>query len=152
MKLVLGSDHRGYRLKFHLQKILSEMEIELLDVGTFSTDSVDYPDFGASAAEKISNGEYDRGILMCGSGIGMSIVANKFPRIRAALCHDVGTAKMSREHNDSNVLILGADFISQKLAGEILRVWLTTEFQGGRHNRRITKIRQLESRLNSLEK
>lgn len=124
------------------------MKIEFLDAGTFSTESVDYPDFGAAAAEKISKGEYDRGIFMCGSGIGMSIVANKFPRIRAALCHDVYTAKMSREHNDSNVLILGADVIIQELAEKILRIWLETEFQGGRHNRRIEKIRQIESRLN----
>jgi len=147
MKVVLASDHRGYRLKAHLKKFLDKLQIESLDVGTFSSDSVDYPDFGNPAAEKVSSGEYDRGVLICGSGIGMSIVANKSPRVRAALCHDVYTAKMSREHNDSNVLSLGADVVSEESAREILKVWLETEFEGGRHFRRIKKILSIESRL-----
>jgi len=147
MRIALANDHRGYRLKLHLKKILDEMDIDYLDVGSFSDDSVDYPDFGAFAAKKVSEGECDRGILVCGSGIGMSIVANKFPRIRAALCHDTYSAKMTREHNDSNVLCLGADVIDEELAREILRTWLETEFQGGRHLRRVEKIRDIESQL-----
>jgi len=147
MKIVLANDHRGYQLKMHLKKFLDRMHIESLDVGAFSADSVDYPDFGASAAKKVSESEYDRGILICGSGIGMSIVANKFPRIRAALCHDARAAKMTREHNDSNVLCLGADVIHEELAQEILKTWLETAFQGGRHLRRVEKIRGFESQL-----
>ena len=121
--------------------------MEFLDVGTFSADSVDYPDFAMLAAEKVSRGDYDRGILICGSGIGMCIVANKFPGVRAAVCHDVSAAEMSRKHNDSNMLGLGADVISEELARKILHVWLETKFEGGRHLRRIQKISEIESRL-----
>jgi len=144
MKIVLASDHRGFLLKANLKKLLDEMNIESVDVGNFSTESVDYPDFAISAAEKVSGGKYDRGIFICGSGIGMCIVANKFPGIRASLCHDVYSAKMSREHTDCNVLCLGADLISEKLAQEILKTWLETEFKGGRHLRRIKKIHEIE--------
>jgi ribose 5-phosphate isomerase B len=147
MKVVLASDHRGYQLKDSLKKFLEEREIEFLDVGTFSADSVDYPDFAMLAAEKVSHGDYDRGILICGSGIGMCVVANKFPGIRAAVCHDVSTAEMSRKHNDSNMLSLGADVINEELARKILHVWLETKFEGGRHLRRIQKISEIESRL-----
>jgi len=147
MKVVLASDHRGYQLKESLKKFLEEMKIEFLDVGAFSADSVDYPDFAILAAEKVSRSDYDRGILICGSGIGMCIVANKFPGVRAALCHDVFTAEMSRKHNDSNMLGLGADVINEELARKILHVWLETKFEGGRHFRRIQKIYEIESRL-----
>ena len=147
MKVVLASDHRGYQLKADLKKFLDEMKIESLDVGAFSSDSVDYPDFGKSAAEKVSKGEYDRGILICGSGIGMGIVANKFPRVRAALCHDVYTAEMSRKHNNSNILIFGADIVKKELVQEILKTWIETEFEGGRHLRRIEKIHEIETLL-----
>ena len=147
MKVVLASDHRGYQLKDSLKKFLEEREIEFLDVGTFSAASVDYPDFAMLAAEKVSRGDYDRGILICGSGIGMCIVANKFPGVRAAVCHDVSAAEMSRKHNDSNMLGLGADVISEELARKILHVWLETKFEGGRHLRRIQKISEIESRL-----
>jgi ribose 5-phosphate isomerase B len=147
MKVVLASDHRGYQLKDSLKKFLEERKIEFLDVGTFSADSVDYPDFAMLAAEKVSHGDYDRGILICGSGIGMCIVANKFPGIRAAVCHDVSAAEMSRKHNDSNMLGLGADVINEELARKILHVWLETKFEGGRHLRRIQKISEIESRL-----
>ena len=147
MKVVLASDHRGYQLKDSLKKFLEEREIEFLDVGAFSADSVDYPDFAMLAAEKVSHGEYDRGILICGSGIGMCVVANKFPGIRAAVCHDVSTAEMSRKHNDSNMLSLGADVINEELARKILHVWLETKFEEGRHLRRIQKISEIESRL-----
>ena len=121
--------------------------MEFLDVGTFSADSVDYPDFAMLAAEKVSHDDYDRGILICGSGIGMCIVANKFPGVRAAVCHDVSAAEMSRKHNDSNMLGLGADVINEELARKILHVWLETKFEGGRHLRRIQKISEIESRL-----
>ncbi len=147
MKVVLASDHRGYQLKDSLKKFLEERKIEFLDVGTFSADSVDYPDFAMLAAEKVSHGDYDRGILICGSGIGMCIVANKFPGVRAAVCHDVSAAEMSRKHNDSNMLGLGADVINEELARKILHVWLETKFEGGRHLRRIQKISEIESRL-----
>ena len=147
MKVVLASDHRGYQLKDSLKKFLEERKIEFLDVGTFSADSVDYPDFAMLAAEKVSHGDYDRGILICGSGIGMCVVANKFPGIRAAVCHDISAAEMSRKHNDSNMLGLGADVINEELARKILHVWLETKFEGGRHLRRIQKISEIESRL-----
>jgi ribose 5-phosphate isomerase B len=147
MKVVLASDHRGYQLKNSLKKFLEERKIEFLDVGTFSADSVDYPDFAMLAAEKVSHEDYDRGILICGSGIGMCVVANKFPGIRAAVCHDVSAAEMSRKHNDSNMLGLGADVIKEELARKILHVWLETKFEGGRHLRRIQKISEIESRL-----
>src|SRR4030042_4104425 len=147
MKVVLASDHRGYQLKNSLKKFLEEREMEFLDVGTFSADSVDYPDFAMLAAEKVSHGDYDRGILICGSGIGMCVVANKFPGVRAAVCHDVSAAEMSRKHNDSNMLGLGADVINEELARKILHVWLETKFEGGRHLRRIQKISDIESRL-----
>ena len=147
MKVVLANDHRGYRLKTILKKFLKDKNIESLDLGAFSTDSVDYPDFAFPAAKKVSDGEYERAVLICGSGIGMCIVANKLPRVRAALCHNIQSAKMSREHNDSNVLCLGASLISEKLAQEILEIWLETEFQGGRHLRRVEKIQVIESQL-----
>ena len=147
MKVVLSSDHRGYKLKGSLKKFLEERKMEFLDVGTFSADSVDYPDFAMLAAEKVSHGDYDRGILICGSGIGMCIAANKFPGIRAAVCHDISAAEMSRKHNDSNMLGLGADVINEESARKILHVWLETKFEGGRHLRRIQKISEIESRL-----
>lgn len=147
MKLVLACDHRGYQLKDSLKKFLEEKKIEFLDVGTFSADSVDYPDFAMLAAEKVSRGDYDRGILICGSGIGMCVVANKFPGVRAAVCHDVSAAEMSRKHNDANMLGLGADKITEEMARKILLIWLDTKFEGGRHLRRIQKISEIESRL-----
>ena len=144
MKIVLASDHRGYKLKDVLKQFLNQRQIETIDVGAFSADSVDYPDFGRLAAEKVSQGECDRAIVMCGSGIGMSIVANKVPKVRAALCHDVQAAQMSRRHNDSNVLSLAADKIDETLAQDIVKTWIETEFEGGRHQRRIEKIHSIE--------
>lgn len=147
MRVVLASDHRGFQLKASLRALLAEKGVESIDVGAFSAEAVDYPDVGALAAAKVARGECERGIVICGSGIGMSIVANKFPGVRAALCHDVYGARMSREHNDSNVLALGADVVEETLAREIVKVWLETEFQGGRHLRRVEKIRAIESGL-----
>ena len=147
MKIVLGSDHAGFELKEDLRAYLVEQKVGVIDLGVFNEEPVDYPDIGASVAEKVSRGEVGRGILICGSGIGMSIVANRFPGVRAALCHDLYTARISREHNDANLLILGGRLIGKGLAREILRVWLETGFQGGRHQRRLEKIRALEEKI-----
>ena len=147
MKISLGSDHAGFELKEDLRAYLAEQKVEVIDLGVYNEEPVDYPDIGASGAQKVSRGEVDRGILICGSGIGMSIVANRFPGVRAALCHDLYTARISREHNDANLLILGGRMIGKGLAREILRVWLEAEFQGGRHQRRLEKIRALEEKI-----
>jgi ribose 5-phosphate isomerase B len=147
MKISLGSDHAGFELKEDLRGYLAEQKVEVIDLGVYNEDPVDYPDIGASVAQKVSRGEVDRGILICGSGIGMSIVANRFPGVRAALCHDLYTARVSREHNDANLLILGGRLIGKGLAREILKVWLETGFQGGRHQRRLEKIRALEEKI-----
>lgn len=140
MKIVIGSDHAGFLVKETLKKAIGGMT----DIGTSSADSVDYPDFGARVARAVSSGEYDRGILICGSGIGMSIVANKFPGIRAALCTDTETARLSRMHNDANVLVLAGRRTDPETAVAIATVWLDTPFEGGRHERRLEKIRNIE--------
>lgn len=140
MKIIIGSDHAGFPLKEALKKAIGGMT----DIGTGSADSVDYPDFGARVARAVSSGEYDRGILICGSGIGMSIVANKFPGIRAALCTDTEAARLSRMHNDANVLVLAGRRTDPETAVAITRVWLDTPFEGGRHERRLEKIRNIE--------
>jgi ribose 5-phosphate isomerase B len=147
MKIVLGSDHAGFELKEDLRAYLVEQKVGVIDLGVSNEEPVDYPDIGASVAEKVSRGEVGRGILICGSGIGMSIVANRFPGVRAALCHDLYTARISREHNDANLLILGGRLIGKGLAREILKVWLETGFQGERHQRRLEKIRALEEKI-----
>jgi len=146
MKILLGSDHAGFALKEDLRKYLKEGGAEVEDLGVESEAPADYPDIGSAVAEKISRGEYERGILICGSGIGMSIVANRFSGVRAALCHDLYTARVSREHNDANVLVLGGRLIGKGLAREILKVWLESEFQGGNHQRRLDKIKSIERR------
>jgi len=147
MKIVLGSDHAGFELKEDLRAYLVEQKVGVIDLGVSNEEPVDYPDIGASVAEKVSRGEVGRGILICGSGIGMSIVANRFPGVRAALCHGLYTARISREHNDANLLILGGRLIGKGLAREILKVWLETGFQGERHQRRLEKIRALEEKI-----
>ena len=113
-------------------------------MGCFNEDSVDYPDFGILVADKVSRGELERGVLLCGTGIGMSIVANKFPGVRAALANDLYSARCSREHNDANILVIGGRIVGRDLAKEIVKVWLATPFTGGRHERRVEKIRALE--------
>ncbi|OCL25658.1 ribose 5-phosphate isomerase B [Orenia metallireducens] len=144
MKIALGSDHGGINLKSKVKELLDEKGIEYHDFGPDSTDSVDYPDFAKEVAYGVAKGEYDRGILICGTGIGMSIAANKVKGIRAALCHDVFSAKATRLHNNSNILTMGERVIGSELALEVVRTWLDTEFEGGRHQRRIDKISQLE--------
>lgn len=143
MQLALGCDHAGYILKEPIKSLLSGMNISCLDVGTDSTGSVDYPLYGMKVAQLIAGGECERGILLCGSGIGMSIVANRVPGVRAALCGDTYTARLSRQHNDSNILVLGARIIGQDLALEIVKTWLQTGFEGGRHKSRIDQIDEL---------
>lgn len=145
--IVIGSDHGGVALKDFLAQKLRSKNIVVEDLGTHGSDSVDYPDFGRLVALKVARGEAERGILMCTSGVGMSIVANKFPGVRAALVHEVQGARMSREHNDSNVLILGGGVVDPAVAEQILDVWLETPFGGGRHQRRIDKIAQVEREL-----
>ncbi|WP_163339697.1 ribose 5-phosphate isomerase B [Desulfopila sp. IMCC35008] len=139
MNVVVGADHGGFELKEHLIVVLSELGHEVTDVGCYSLDSVDYPDIAGKVREKILAGNGDRGILICGTGIGMSIAVNRSLEIRAALCHDEYTARMSREHNNANVLCLGARVTGLGVAEEIVRVWMETEFEGGRHQRRIAK-------------
>ena len=144
MKIAVGSDHRGFQVK---NKILGQVE-ELghtgTDFGPSSADSIDYPDIGAKVAQAVSDSKFDRGILICGTGIGMCIVANKFPGVRAASCHDDVTAEMSRRHNDANILCLSADLLGERLVTRMVEIWLTTEFEGGRHARRLEKITQYE--------
>ena len=139
-KIAVASDHAGRELKDQISELLTERGLSVLDLGTDSDDSVDYPDFGIALSEKVSSGEIRRGILVCGTGIGMSMVANKFKSVRAALVGDIFSARMSREHNDSNVLVIGGRVTGKDLALEITRVWLDTEFEGGRHQRRLDKI------------
>jgi ribose 5-phosphate isomerase B len=143
MKIVIGSDHAGYELKLYLREMLFGLH-QVIDIGTDGPDSVDYPDYAAKAARLVASGEAERGILVCGTGIGMSIAANKICGVRAALAFDLYTAMQSRRHVDANVLALGALVTGKGLAAEIVRVWLETPFEGGRHDRRIEKIRRLE--------
>lgn len=147
MKIGVGCDHAGLELKNEIVSILSGLGIGYIDYGTNSPESVDYPDFGEKVSEAVSSGRIDRGILICGTGIGMSIVANKFPRVRASLCNDLFTAKMSRLHNDANILVLGGRIIGKDLAKEIVRTWIGTPFEGERHCMRLKKITQIEERL-----
>lgn len=144
MKIALGSDHGGFGLKEEIKNWLKEHEYSTQDCGTFSTESCDYPDIALTVAQAVASGECDKGILVCGTGIGVSIVANKVPGIRAALCHDTFSAKASREHNDANVLTLGERVIGRGLALEIVEVWLNGSFAGGRHQRRLDKINALD--------
>ncbi|MFC4402858.1 ribose 5-phosphate isomerase B [Gracilibacillus xinjiangensis] len=146
MKVILASDHGGINLSKEIASLLEELNIEFEDIGCNCTDSVDYPDYGIPAAERVANGEFDRGILICGTGIGMSIAANKVKGVRAALVHDVFSAKATREHNDSNMLAMGERVIGPGLAREIVQTWLGTEFQGGRHANRIGKLADYESK------
>jgi ribose 5-phosphate isomerase B len=144
MQIGVACDHGGFELKEELKAFLKSMGIDSVDMGSFNEESVDYPDFGILVAEKVSRGELERGILICGTGVGMSIVANKFPGVRAALANDLYTSRCSREHNDANILVMGGRVVGGELAKEIARVWFSTPFAGGRHQRRIDKIKALE--------
>ena len=139
-QIPIGSDHAGFQLKERLKAELSRLGYDALDVGTTSADSVDYPDFAHPVASRIERGEAERGILLCGSGIGMSIAANRHHGVRAGLIWDPEIAKLSRQHNDSNILVLPARFVSEEEGVQILRAWLETPFEGGRHERRVNKL------------
>ena len=145
--VVVGADHGGVELKDALVATLRERGEEVVDVGTSGRESVDYPDFARAVAERVSRGEAERGVLICTNGIGMSITANKFPGVRAALVGDATSARMAREHNDANVLILGGGMTGKFHAHELLRVFLDTPFAGGRHQRRVDKITAIERDL-----
>lgn len=147
MKLAVGSDHRGFHIKRRIVNFLREHKHDVIDVGANSEESIDYPDIAIVVARMIVAGEVERGILVCGTGLGMSIAANKFAGIRATSVHDDVTAELSRRHNDSNVLCLSADLLGERLIHHIVDIWLKTEFEGGRHARRLGKISNLETEL-----
>jgi len=148
MKIAIGCDHAGVAMKNDILPLIKELNIEWEDFGTEDEESVDYPDFGEKVSAAVSNGSVDRGVLICGTGIGMSIVANKFPDVRAALCSEDYSAKMSRLHNNSNMLVLPGRVINAETAKAIVKSWFETEFEGGRHQRRLDKISEIEKRLN----
>ena len=148
--IAMGSDHGGVELKDFLVGVLRSKNIDVQDLGTHGSESVDYPDFGRLVSQQVSEGEADRGILICTTGIGMSILANKYPNVRAALVQDRETARTSREHNDANVLVLAGATTEPVLAREILEIWINTPFAGGRHQRRLEKITEIERDLGTL--
>lgn len=147
MRISIGSDHAGFELKEKIKTVLRELQHEVRDEGTTNRESVDYPDLAAPVAQAVARRDAERGILVCGSGIGMAMAANKVPGVRAATCHNLETARLSRRHNDANVLTLGSRTLDHDLSLAIVREWLQTPFDGGRHERRVQKIAELEKRL-----
>ena len=145
MRIAIGSDHRGYDVKRRIVPFLQQLGHEVLDLGPEGSESVDYPDFAFQVGRAVSEGQVDRGILICGTSIGMCIAANKVRGVRAAPCHDSITAEMSRRHNNANVLCLSADLLGDELIDRMLRIWLETDFEGGRHARRVEKIARYEN-------
>ena len=148
MRIAIGSDHAGFAMKQAIVGLLAELGHSYKDFGCFNSNSVDYPDIAQPVAEAVYKKSFDRGILICSTGIGMSIVANKVPGIRAALCHNSETAKLSREHNDANVLTFGARIVDEDTAKEMVKVWLKTDFLGDRHLRRVNKMKDVEKKYN----
>ena len=144
MKIAIGSDHAGYKMKEKIKSVLEEKGLTYQDMGTDSDESVDYPDFAHKVANGVAEGKFARGILICGTGIGMSIAANKVLGVRAALCHNVFSARATRNHNNSNILTMGSRVIGISLAEEIVRTWLRAGYDGGRHERRVGKVEQIE--------
>ncbi len=145
-KIAIASDHAGRELKDDLKEYINSIGLEAIDMGVNNDQSVDYPDYGSPVAEKVSTGEFTRAILICGTGVGMSILANKYAGVRAALVGDVYTARMAKEHNDANILVIGGRVIGKGLAREMVKTWLETVFQGGRHQRRLDKISDIEKK------
>lgn len=143
----VGSDHGGLELKQAICELLQQRNLNCEDYGTDAADSVDYPDFGAKVAQAVSAGKVEAGVLVCGTGIGMSIIANKYPGVRAALVHDEFTAQMAREHNNANILILGGRILSAQQGVKLVEIWLDTQFEGGRHQNRLDKIAAAEQQL-----
>jgi RpiB/LacA/LacB family sugar-phosphate isomerase len=146
-KLLIASDHAGFALKEKLKKYLDKKGFAVKDLGTYSRERCDYPEYAYNLAKGVSSGEHKRGILICKSGIGNSIVANKVPGVRAALCYSIKTAKLSREHNDSNILVLGSAFVKADLAKRMVIAWLNTKFLGGRHLKRVKLINMIEQKI-----
>jgi len=146
-KLSIASDHAGFVLKEKLKEYLGKKGIAVKDLGTYSKERCDYPEYAYNLAKSVASGEYKRGILVCKSGIGDSIVANKVPGVRAALCYNLKAAKLSRQHNDSNVLVLGSAFVKADLAKRMISLWLNTKFLGGRHLRRVKQINEIEQKI-----
>lgn len=144
MRVAIGADHGGYRLKEDIKGLLEDLGVDYKDFGTHSIESVDYPDVALPVAQSVADGLFDRGILICGTGIGIGIAANKVKGIRAALVHDTFSAHASREHNDANILTMGERVIGPGLARDIVTIWLATDFEGGRHERRVEKIMAIE--------
>jgi ribose 5-phosphate isomerase B len=145
--ILIASDHAGFSLKEKLKPYLERKGFKIKDLGTYSEERCDYPVFAYKLAKLISAGKYKRGILVCKTGIGNSIVANRLKRVRAALCYNVAAARLSRKHNDSNILVLGAAFVNEALAKKILNVWLNTNFEAGRHRKRLNILRKIEKTL-----
>jgi len=145
--ILIASDHGGFALKEKIKPYLAKRGLKVMDLGTCSEESCDYPDLAYALAKKISRGQFKQGILICKSGIGNSIVANRLKGVRAALCYNKKAAQLSREHNDSNVLVLGSLFVNSAVAKKIIDIWLKTEFSGGRHQRRLDKIRKIENEI-----
>ncbi|MBN1394793.1 MAG: ribose 5-phosphate isomerase B [Pirellulales bacterium] len=144
MRIAVGADHRGFAVRSQVVEAVQRLGHEVVDLGTFSPDAVDYPDVAADAARLVARGEADQAILICGTGLGMCIAANKIAGARAAPCHDETTAEISRRHNDANVLCLSADMLGRRLIEEMIEIWLKTPFEGGRHARRVEKITAIE--------
>lgn len=144
MKVAIASDHGGINIRNEIMQLMEELNVEYVDLGCECSDSVDYPDYAIPVAEKVAGGEVDKGILICGTGIGMSIAANKVKGVRCALVHDTFSARATREHNDTNVLAMGERVIGPGLARDIAKIWLTTDFEGGRHENRVNKIKAYE--------
>lgn len=146
MKIAIGCDHGGFDLKQVIIPFLKEQGVDVVDVGTYSTESVDYPDYGLKVAEAVTGGKAERGIAICGTGVGICITVNKVPGIRGSLCTNEYMAELTRRHNDSNMLVLGGRVIGDELAKNIVKVWLNTPFEGGRHQRRLDKITAIEKK------
>lgn len=147
MRISIGADHRGVSIKGQLIQNLEQLGHQVVDEGATDAQSSDYPDFAAKVAEKVSRGDVDRGVLICGTGVGMAIAANKFPGVRAAPVNDEFFAEICRRHNDTNVLCLSADLVGEGRLNNLVQIWLNTEFEGGRHARRVEKIADLERKL-----
>jgi len=147
MNIALGSDHAGWELKEELKKFLSKEKTDYKDFGPYNEESCDYPDYTEKVCEAVLSGKFDRGVLICGTGIGMTIAANKIKGIYAAQCGDTYSAEMSRKHNNSNVLVMPGRLIGKTLGTEILKIWMNTEYEGGRHDKRLNKIKDIENKL-----
>lgn len=152
MRIAIGTDHRGFSIRSKVVELLQRLGHEVEDVGAFSPEAVDYPDIAAEVAGRVSQGHCERGILVCGTGLGMCIAANKFHGVRATPCHDDLTAELSRRHNDSNILCLSADLLGERLIDRMIELWLNTPFEGGRHARRVEKILDIERRVDAEKK